>query len=196
MPESMIPLLEEIAANTSRNDSLWVASIAGTFAILGALTASLISYFAAKASLASQAKLERQRLIATVVSAERLIWLKEIRGKTAEFYTKMDVQINHLQRPVASSEPEALQQLIDAYAEQAVSLSHAIFPMLNTTKEHQRALSFAINDTMAFMNAVTRRKTFDALQIDKRPYAKLKTDAFKSLENIGIKAWDKVQSLE
>lgn len=196
MDESLIPILERIAENTSKNDSLWVATIAGGFAILGALVAGLLSYLAARASLAAQAKLERQRLVATVVSAERLIWLKELRFKTAEFFTKMDLQIGYLERPVDKSNPAALQQLLDSYAEQAVALSHGIFPMLNSTKEHQKALSDAINNTLLFMNTLVGRKTLDALKIDKLPYAEIKTHAFKALEQIGVKAWDKVQGLE
>ena len=196
MPDTILTLLQQIAENTSRDDSLWIAGIAGGSGVLGAVMAGVISYFVAKRTLAAQANIERQKLVASVVSTERLRWLKELRERSADFYTKMDMQLGHLERPVPQANPQALQEILDSYYEETVSLSHAIFLMLNKSKNHQGDLSTAVNDTLKFMQTQIKSKTLAPMSIDKHPYARLKTNAFNSLELIGAKAWSKVQHLE
>lgn len=196
MPNQILPLLQQIADNTSRDDSLWVAAIAGGSGVLGAAMAGVLSYFVATRTLAVQAKIERQKLVASVVSTERLRWLKELRERSADFYTKMDMQLGHLERPVPQGNPQALQDILDCYFEETVSLSHAIFLMLNKGKDHQGELWTAVNDTLKFMQAQIAAKTLASMNIDKRPYARLKTNAFNSLELIGERAWNKVQGLQ
>ena len=197
MPDPILPLLQQIADNTARDDSLWIAIVAGASGILGAVLSGIIAYLAARSSLLAQAKTERKKLKATVVSTERLRWLQDLRNKTADFYTQMDMQLTHLERPLQLPNANALQDLLDKYSEQAVSLSHSIFPMLNTTKEHQRELWHAINNTLGFMgNVISAKKSTAPMQINKQPYAALKTEAFTALEGIGVKAWHKVQKLK
>ena len=98
--------------------------------------------------------------------------------------------------PVPQGNPQVLQETLDSYYEETVSLSHAIFLMLNKNKEHQGDLWTAVNDTLKFMQARIGEKTMGPMNIDKQPYARLKTNAFNSLELVGAKAWSKVQGLE
>ena len=196
MPDQVLLLLQQIADNTSRNDSLWVALIAGGSGVLGAFMAGGLSFLVAKRTLAIQARIERQKLVASVVSTERLRWLKELRERSGDFYTKMDMQLSHLERPVAQADAQVLQNTLDSYFEETVALSHAIFLMLNKGKDYQGDLWTAVNNTLKFMKEQLSAKTLASLSIDKQPYARLKTDAFNSLESIGERAWSKVQDLE
>lgn len=79
---------------------------------------------------------------------------------------------------------------------EVMSQCYAIFPMLGTAKEDQRRLRLGLDSSLAFARARFAEKINEEMRIDMVPFARLKADAFGAIEEIGRKAWKKVQSLE
>lgn len=192
MTDPIIELLQKIADNTAHSNSIWVAAVAGGSALLGAALSGTLSYLAAKQQFSAQSEIERAKMVASVVSNERLRWLQELRSRTADFYTKMDMQLSHLERPVT----ESFQDFLDKSAEEAISLSHSIYLLLNREKENQLKLYNAIGSTLQFISNTIDEKTQATMHIDKTPYKEAKVAAFAALESIGQESWEKIKSLE
>ncbi|MCE1177223.1 MAG: hypothetical protein LWW76_08920 [Burkholderiales bacterium] len=196
MTDPMQLLLQQIVDNTASDDSLWIAAVSGSAAILGALVSALFSYCTTERTIKFQNKIEHKRLKATIITAERLRYLQDLRTLVAELYTQMDMQLSHLQRPVNPTQQTQYQQVLDDFSMEIMSKCHAIFPMLNRGEEDEKELHEALNESLALMQSYFAQKTHAALVIDMALYSALKTQAFNSLEAIGIKIWAKVQSLE
>ncbi len=191
-----LELLQKIAENTSSNSSMHTALVAGGSAVAGALASALLSYFGIVRTIRAQTLIERQKLQATVVTTERLRWLQDLRAKVAAFYAQIEMQLSHLERPVSAVQAAKYQETLDALSMEVMSQCYAIFPMLDTAKEHQCKLRSALDSSLTFVRARFAEKTNAEMQIDMAPFAKLKADAFGALEEIGRKAWKKVQALE
>lgn len=189
-----LELLQKIAENTSSNSSMHIALVAGGSAVAGALASALLSYFGIVRTIRAQTLIERQKLQATVVTTERLRWLQDLRAKVAAFYAQIEMQLSHLERPVSAT--AKYQETLDALSMEVMSQCYAIFPMLDTAKEDQSKLRSALDASLTFARARFAEKTNEEMRIDLAPFANFKDDAFSALEEIGRKAWKKVQALE
>ena len=193
---SELELLQKIAENTGSTSSIHIALLAGGSAVAGALASAFLSYLGIVRTIRAQTLIERQKLQATVVTTERLRWLQDLRSKVAAFYARIEMQLSHLERPVNAIQAARYQEALDALSMEVMSQCYAIFPMLDTEKEDQNKLRSALDSSLSFANARFSEKTHDEMQIDMVPFATLKVDAFSALEEIGRKAWKKVQALE
>lgn len=193
--QTEIELLQRIAENTSSNSSMSVALAAGGAAFAGTLISALLSYFGIARTIRAQTLIERQKLQATVVTAERLRWLQDLRGKVAAFYAQVEVQMSHLERPISAIHSKELQEEIDSISMEVMSSCYAILPMLDSANAEQSKLRSALNDSLTFAKAKLSEKTHERLSIDMSPFARQRTEAFGALEEIGRKAWKKVQAL-
>jgi len=191
-----LELLQKIAENTASNSSMHIALVAGGSAVAGALASALLSYFGIVRTIRAQTLIERQKLHATVVPTERLRWLQDLRAKVAAFYAQIEMQLSHLERPVSAIQAAKYQETLDTLSMEVMSQCYAIFPMLDTAKEDQSKLRSALDSSLTFARARFAEKTNEGMRIDIAPFAKLKAEAFGALEEIGRKAWKKVQALE
>jgi hypothetical protein len=191
-----IELLQKIAENTSSSQPLFVALVAGGSAVAGSLLTAVLSYFGIRHTIASQNSIERAKLQASVVTAERLRWLQDLRGKVAAFYANIEMQLSHLRRPVSPTKATEFQNLLDEFSKDVMKDCYAMLPMLDRDKEHQRELHLALNETLAFVKATVAQKTYDPLSFDLKEITSIKSKAFDALEAIGRKAWTKVQKLQ
>src|SRR5580704_8770266 len=87
-----LELLQKIVNNTASDSSLRVALVAGGSAVAGALASAILSYFGIRHTVRAQAQIEKQKLLATVITTERLRWLQDIRLRLSNVYAKMDMQ--------------------------------------------------------------------------------------------------------
>lgn len=71
----VVQLLQQIADNTARDESVWVAAISGRAAALGAAVSAIFSCFVAKKSAQSREHIGASRLRATIAAfvARRLL---------------------------------------------------------------------------------------------------------------------------
>ena len=190
-------LLQQIATNTARDDSVWIAVVSGAAAVLGAAVAAGFGYLVARRTAQSQERIERARLKATVVTTERLRWLQDIRQRLAAFYTRTDMQYNLLKRPYKLEQYPELQKAFDEESRAVAELCHVMILMLNPSKPDQAKLQAALNGTLNFLlQCHAHRKDTGSQTFDDGQYTKIKRDAFLALTEIGVTAWDKIQSLE
>jgi nitrate/nitrite-specific signal transduction histidine kinase len=191
-----LELLQKIAENTSGGQPLFVALVAGGSAIAGSLLTGILSYIGIRHTIASQNEIERAKLQASIVTAERLRWLQDLRNKVAAFYANIEMQLSHLKRPVTETKAAEFQELLDRFSESVMKDCYSIFPMLDREKDHQRELHDALNETLTFAKKTFAKKTFAPLQFDVEEIKLIKSKAFDALEAIGRKAWTKVQKLQ
>ena len=168
-------LLRQIAVNTARDDSVWIAVVSGASAVLGAAVAAAFGYLVAHRTAQSQERIEKARLKATVVTTERLRWLQDIRQRLAVFYTRTDMQYNLLKRPHKSEQYPELQKLFDEGSSEVGELCHVMLLMLNPSKPDQAKLREALNDTLNFLlQCHTQRKGTGSQSFDDDRYKKIK----------------------
>jgi hypothetical protein len=204
--DDTLPLLKQIAENTSGHQLTWVvAVITGGTAILASLVTAVFAYKTTKRTIAHQKDVEYKKLEtsivtedaklkANIIAVERLRWLQDLRGKFADLYANLDMQLSHLERPGSPSEQ---QDQLDKLSADIMLRVNSVLVMLNKTKPHQGDLYVALNDAQAFIFDVFARKHLGAsTPVDKPKYAGIKQRAFDSVEAIGARAWQKVKTLE
>ena len=207
MSEELLPLLQKIANNTDRNDSLTIAIVAGSSGVLGAALTALCGYLAVRKTQAT----EEKRLRASIVTTERLRWLHDVRQRLARFYVKLDMQYNFLKRPVPGT-PEAkveYQKALDEFSNEVNEQCNIISLMMNPDKPDQNNLKNTLQDAIAFVQqCVQKRNAFvthpaalvlpvasHQLEFDTDEYKRIKTKAFDSLTKIGVATWNRVKGL-
>lgn len=186
-----LELLQQIANNTSTNDSVSIALISAGAALLGATVGAVVGYL----GLRITRDIEMRKLKAGLVATERLRWLQDIRQRFSSFYTDLDMQFNLLKRPVTSS-LEAFQETMDVYSKSISEQCNRIILMLNPAKVKQAQLRQALNDAQSFFLDCVFTKTMAASAFDDAKYATIKTRAFNALTDIGKETWKQVKDLE
>lgn len=189
---STIELLQQIASNTSSNDSVWIAGISAFSALLGAGIGAGVSYLGVR----SNRMLEEKKLKAGLIATERLRWLRELRERFSTFFTQLDMQYNLIKRPVQKEDAKNFQKTLDEYSLSISEQSHLINLMLNPEKPEQFALRKAINDAKAFFLKCLAEKGLEAKDFDDSVYAEIQERALGSITGIGIETWKQVKNLE
>lgn len=200
---TIVALLQKIAQNTESTDSIWIAVIAGSSALAGAGISAWVSNQAAKRAEGAQlrtaqeqAATERQKLRASIVTAERLRWLQDLRTKVADFYSYIDMQVMHIERSLHPSKTKITEQEMDAISREAGLRGNQIMLLLNPSNTEQLALLTCVNESLAFMNDAFREATLRQQPPNRSLIAHIKSGSFDSMYKIGTKAWKKVQGLE
>lgn len=191
-----LQILQQIADNTAHDNSVWVAAVSGGAAVLGAFAGALVSYIVARRAAESQLQIETARLRATVVTTERLRWIQDIRQRLSQLYRQMDMQYNHLKRPVPQGQSAQVQQTLDTLSAEIMEQSNVITLMLNPNKPEQAALRDALQQAMSFLSECFNKKSEGTAIFNDPRYASIKQVAFDALTSIGIQTWDRIQKLE
>ena len=192
---SELELLQEIARNTSRVSPLYVAVVAGGSAVAGALVTALLSFLGIRLTVKSQSEIEQLKLHATIVSAERLRWLQDIRSRLSSVYAKMDMQFNLLQRPALPSMYSARQQELDTLSAQIMEQSNIIYLMLNPAKPAQATLRDSLQLAQKFLLAHFAQLEQAKSESSFTAYQQIKQGAFDALTSIGTETWRQVKEL-
>lgn len=191
-----LELLKQIAENTSDGSPLYIALVAGGSAIAGALGAAWLSYLGIKETVKSQYTIEQQKLQATIVSAERLRWLQDLRSRMADVFAKMDMQFSLLQRPFSEPQRHLIQKELDALSSDIMVHVNIISFMLNPEKENQGRLRGCLQACQAFLkahfNQVDQAQSGSSLTA----YTELKQVSIESLTLIGTETWEQVKALK
>ena len=179
--------------NPAPINPVWIALVSGASAVFGALVVALASYFTARKTAESGFRVETTKLRATLISAERLRWLQDIRQRLSTLYQLMDMQYNHLKRPVAAGMHAEAQ--LDGMSGEIMQQINVISLMLNPAKTDQAILRDALQEAIGYMRplfsqVLTSREFNDPL------YAQIKQKAFDALTRIGVQTWRKVKTLE
>lgn len=188
-----LQMLQEIAHNTSRDPSVWIAIVSGVAALIGAAIGSVGGYFAATRTALSQEKIEGARLRGDLITAERLRWLRELRQRLSQLYAELDMQFSLIQRPVREGAEAAIQAEHDSISRKVMEQANMITLMLNPAKDHQETLRRSIREVQAFM-AVAFANYGRTAQPANNTYTNLKTAAFSALTQIGVDAWTKIKA--
>lgn len=189
-------LMQQIADNTARDDSLWIAVVSGGAAILGAGVTAIFSYFVAKKTAETQQKIESKRLHTTIVTAERLRWLQDIRQRQSHLYTQFDMQYNYLKRPVPQEQQANAQAEFDKFSMEIMEQTNNITLMLNPSDPNQAKLAQSLQDKQAFLLQCFAKRSAGTVQFDDQQYADLKKSAFDALIGIGSETWKQIKGLE
>jgi hypothetical protein len=189
-----IELLQKIVENTSSDSSLEVAWVAGGSAIAGALAAAVLSYFGIRHTIKSQHAIEQQKLQATIVSAERLRWLQDIRARMADVYAKMDMQFSLL--PRLNSNESLIQQELDELSKDIMVQVNIIHLMLNPEKTSQAKLRQSLQQNLGLLSAHFSNPQQAATQSSYAAYLQIKQSAFDALTEIGVETWRQVKALQ
>lgn len=190
-----LELLQQIAENTSDGSPLRVAWVAGGSAVAGALLSALLSYFGIRETIKSQYAIEQQRLQATIVSAERLRWLQDIRARLAGVYAQMDMQFNLLQRPVSESHRSARQNDLDELSKEIMAQVNIIHLMLNPGKPAQAKLRDSLQANQTFLAVHFAQPEEAKTESSFIAYQAIKQSAFDAITEIGVETWRQVKAL-
>lgn len=198
-----IELLKEIASNTASHNSLWIAVVAGGSAVLGAAVSACLAYFAAskaaniqKEIAAQHSDLEQKKLRASIVTAERLRWLQDLRLQVAEFYSYIDIQTMHIQRLLDPRVTPISRDDLDKISKDAGLKANLILLMLNREKPEQELLFQSINSALIFINNLLRDIGDTSPVPNRQEIANIKKISYQAMNEIGAKAWLKVQALD
>ena len=191
-----LELLQKIVENTSSNSSLQVAWVAGGSAVAGALLTAVLSYFGIRHTIKSQHAIEQQKLQATIVSAERLRWLQDIRTRMSDVYAKMDMQFNLLQRPVSAPNQSTRQKELDDLSSEIMVQVNIIHLMLNPEKGAQAKLRNSLQLNQQFLAAHFSDPQQATTESSYIAYQQIKQGAFDALTEIGVETWRQVKALQ
>jgi len=189
-------LLQQIADNTARDDSLWIAAVTGGAAILGAGVTAIFSYFVARKTAETQQHIETKRLYATIVTTERLRWLQDIRQRLSHLYTQIDMQYNYLKRPIQQGQQANAQAEFDKFSMEIMEQTNNITLMLNPSDLDQKKLAQSLQDKQAFLLQCFAQRSIGTVQFNDQQYATLKQSAFDALIGIGSETWKQIKGLE
>lgn len=193
---TQLELLQRIAENTCNSSPLLVAWVAGGSAVAGALLTALLSYFGIKHTIKSQFAIEKQKLQANLVSAERLRWLQDIRSRLADVYAKMDIQFNLLQRPSTEHDQAARQSELDELSNTIMVQVNIIYLMLNPKKAAQAKLRNSLQANQQFLAAHLSHPEQANTESSFTAYRDIKQGVFDALTEIGVETWRQVKALQ
>ena len=199
MPNDISQLLQQIADNTARDDSLWIAAVTGGAAILGAGVTAIFSYFMAKKTAETQQHIETKRLYATIVTTERLRWLQDIRQRLSHLYTQLDMQYNQLKRPVQQGQQVNAQAEFDKFSMEIMEQINNITLMLNPLNPndpYQGKLAQSVQDKQAFLLQCFAQRSTGSVHFNDSKYTEIKQTAFDALIGIGVETWKQIKELE
>ncbi|WP_147436927.1 hypothetical protein [Alkalispirillum mobile] len=188
-----IELLQQIADNTSTNTNLWVAVIAATAAISGAIVTGILQYFTESKRAKRANEIEEKKLRANIVATERLRWLQDVRERLSKLYTHLDMQYSFLKR---AGNPAQLQQTLDEYSFVVMQEIHHISLLLNPEKPDQKKLKRALAVKQKILLKCFSRKSQQLSQIHDKRYALVKNIAFNSLTTVGARTWRQIKDLD
>src|SRR5690606_21970953 len=122
----------------------------------------------------------------TIVSAERLRWLQDIRARLADVYAKMDMQFNLLQRPVSELHRSARQNDLDGLSKEIMVQVNIIHLMLNPEKPAQAKLRDSLQLNQTFLAAHFSQPEESQTESSFIAYQEIKQGAFDALTEIGV----------
>lgn len=190
-----LEILQQIAANTSDGSPLHVALVAGGSAVAGALVTAFLSYFGIRHTIKSQHAIEQQKLLATIVSAERLRWLQDIRARMSNVYAKTDFQLNLLQRPVSELDRPVRQNELDEMSKDVMVQVNIIHLMLNPGKPTQAKLMNSLQLNQGLLGVLFANPQAAGSEQSLLAYKEIKQHAFDSLTEIGVETWRQIKTL-
>lgn len=187
----VMEVLEKIAENTASSlDPVWIAAITGGTAILTALiTVGSTVYTQSKNS-----NLEHQKLIADIITRERMRWLKELRDLASSNYVYIDVQYDLLKRKINVSR-ENFQTQLDEISKKIMKQSNDIILMLNKNDPIQAEVFNAIQEVQTFIITCVKEAILDEQSFDDDKYRKIKNKFFNAMNEIGCETWKQIKNL-
>lgn len=192
----VMQLLQQIADNTARDDSLWIAVASGGAAILGAGVTAIFSYFVAKKTAETQQQIESKRLYTTIVTTERLRWLQDIRQRLSQLYTQLDMQYDYLKRPIQQGQQANAQAEFDKFSMGIMEQTNIITLMLNPGDPDQGKLALSLKDKQAFLLQCFAQRVAGTVHFNDQQYDTLKQSAFDALIGIGSETWKQIKGLK
>ncbi|KFZ32130.1 hypothetical protein IDSA_05555 [Pseudidiomarina salinarum] len=168
----------KIAENTSTNISFWVAEIAASAAISGAIVSGLLQFFNELKRSKRAFRLEEKKLRANIIASESLGWLQDIREWLSSVCTHLDMQYSFLKRP---GTPPQLQQTLDDYSFSVMQEVHHITLLLKPDKPDHRELKRSLAFKQKIMLKYFIRKSGTLPQIYGRRYTLIENIADNAL---------------
>ena len=186
-----LELLEKIATNTSSSiDPVWIALITGGTAVLTALITVGATLITSKRNQI----LEKQKLLADVVTKERLRWLQELRALASNNYVHLDLQYNLLKRKVEIDKNE-FQAELDGISKKIMGQSNDIILMLNKSDPAQAKVFDAVQDAQSFILSCVANCTLEAQCFNDQQYGEIKNTFFNAMSDIGNETWEQIKTL-
>ena len=138
--------------------------------------------------------LERQKLLADVVTKERLRWLQELRELASNNYVNIDYQYNLLKRKIDKDTYE-FQIELDEVSKRIMKQSNDIILMLNKTDPIQGDLFNAVQDVQNYILKCVGECKLEAQQFNDEEYGKIKNSFFNAMSEIGNETWNQIKTL-
>ncbi|MFQ1650272.1 hypothetical protein ACK4A2_14505 [Aeromonas veronii] len=187
----VIALLEKIAENTASSiDPVWVAAITGGTAILTALITVIPTFYIQSKNY----DLEHQKLIADVITRERMRWLKDLRDLASSNYVYIDFQYDLLKRKIDIPSDE-FQSKLDEISKKIMKQSNDIILMLNKNDPVQAVVFDSIQDVQKFILKCVNEATLEAQNFDDSKYLEIKNKFFNAMNEIGCETWHQIKTL-
>lgn len=190
-------LLAQIAEHTKTdNRVIWIAAISSASTLIAAGIGAVLLYRGTAKQVEATNIIEEKKLLANIITTERLRWLQELRLKSSEFYANLDMNYSLLKRPINPQDNPEYQEQSDKIAEKVMIQCNQIGSLLNPRKQHQKLMRKLCNNALSiFQEAVSERNSGDFM-FDDEKYSTNKTNFFNSLTEIGIKTWAQIKELK
>ncbi|EBY1977436.1 hypothetical protein ZH93_18415 [Salmonella enterica subsp. enterica serovar Corvallis] len=189
-------LLKQIEENTKPdNSAIWIAIISSISAIAGAAIGAFLLYRGTNKQIKSAAATEDKKLKATIITAERLRWLQELRSRSSEFYANLDMNYSLLKRQINPQTTPAYQQAGDELAKTVMIECNQIILLLNPKKHNQQTMRDKCNEALTFFQECVELRNKGSFNFDDVKYAEIKSQYFNALTEIGIETWKQIKEL-
>ena len=165
----------------------------GVFTLLGVGLMALQQHKTNKLNLDRQDKLEANKLKVSLVTAERLRWLQDLRGKVSAFYADAEELTDLLRIPHSPlEESRRKSELARLHRELRIAASN-ITLMLSPGDPDQQRLIGQIKSTR---DHIAGYMSEDGTEPRLEEITEDREDALASLTIVGAEAWRQVQALE
>lgn len=165
----------------------------GVFTLLGVSLMAMQQHKTTKLNLDRQNKLETNKLKATLVTAERLRWLQDLRARVSSYYADAEELTDLLIIPVSGPEEKARNKELGRLHRELRIAANNVTLMLSPSDPDQKRLIDQIESTRKHIDGYMSAHAFQP-RIEE--IARDREQALAALTIVGTEAWRQVQALE
>lgn len=165
----------------------------GVFTLLGVGLMALQQHRTNKLNLDRQDKLETNKLKASLVTAERIRWLQDLRARVSAYYADAEELTNLLTTPTMPLDDRSKKNEMGRLHRDLKIAANNITLMLSPLDPDQNVLIFYIESTRRHIDSYM---SANALEPRIEDIVKDRENGFVALTKVGAEAWRQVQALE
>ncbi|CAN7534053.1 hypothetical protein LJR143_003637 [Pseudoxanthomonas sp. LjRoot143] len=165
----------------------------GIFTLLGVGLMALQQHKTNKLNLDRQDRLENSKLKVSLVTAERLRWLQDLRERVSAYFADAEELVDLLRVPASPLEEKSRNDELGRLHRELRTAANNITLMLSPGDPDQQKLIDQITSTRDHINGYMSAEPDEPRPVE---IAQNRDKALSSLTVVGAEAWRQVQALE